>query len=149
MSQYTVTRDYSYPRDEVWHVVTEPEYVAKWTTTGQGGRPEDFVPVAGQKFRLVGKPTIGWAGVVYCEVLEVFAPHSLRYSWKGDKDTDSVSIVDYTLAEIDGGTRFTIQHTGFTGVGGFLMSRLLGRVRRRMLTQGVPPVLAAYHASAR
>jgi hypothetical protein len=26
------------------------------------------------------------------------------------------------------------------------MSKLLGRVRRRMLTDGVPPVLAAYRA---
>jgi hypothetical protein len=27
------------------------------------------------------------------------------------------------------------------------MSKLLGNVRRKMLTEGVPPVLAAYHAA--
>jgi hypothetical protein len=43
------------------------------------------------------------------------------------------------------GTRFTWSHTGFAGVGGFAMSRLLGRVRRRMLSEGVPAVLEEYH----
>ena len=37
--------------------------------------------------------------------------------------------------------------SGFTGVGGFAMSKLLNNVRRKMLTQGMPPVLAAYRAT--
>lgn len=53
--------------------------------------------------------------------------------------------VTYLLEEIASDTRFTWTHTGFTGVGGFAMSQLLGKVRRTMLTDGVPPVLAAYH----
>ncbi|RZU16317.1 hypothetical protein EV645_3871 [Kribbella rubisoli] len=36
---------------------------------------------------------------------------------------------------------------GFTGIGGFVMSKLLARVRRTMMTDGIPSVLAAYHAS--
>lgn len=146
MSDYTVVRDYPYPIEEVWEVMTAPEYVAQWTTTGQGGRPEGFAPEAGRKFRFVGKPTMGWAGVVYCEVQEVDAPHLLRYTWKGDEDTDDVTTVVYRLAPVPGGTRFTWEHTGFTGPGGFAMSKLLGNVRRKMLTDGVPPVLARRHA---
>jgi hypothetical protein len=42
----------------------------------------------------------------------------------------------------DGGTRLTWEHAGFCGLGGFLMSRLLGSVRRKMLTEGLPKVLA-------
>lgn len=145
MSQYTVVREYPYPIEEVWHVLTDPEYVARWTTTGQGGRPEGFEPVAGTRFQFVGKPTMGWAGIVYCEVVEVDAPRSLHFTWKGDADTDQVTDVRYLLEAIPGGTRFTWEHTGFTGAGGFAMSKLLGKVRRRMLTDGVPPVLAAYH----
>ena len=53
------------------------------------------------------------------------------------------------LEETPGGTRFTWRHTGFRGVGGFAMSTLLGNVRRRMLTEGVPPVLEAYHRARR
>nr|HMQ65722.1 SRPBCC domain-containing protein [Arachnia sp.] len=93
----------------------------------------------------VGKPTMGWAGVVYCEVKEVDAPRSLKYTWKGDKDSDDVTDVTYRLEEIPGGTRFTWEHTGFTGAGGFAMSKLLSNVRKKMLTNGVPPVLASYH----
>jgi hypothetical protein len=49
--------------------------------------------------------------------------------------------VTYRIEPRAGGTRFTYEHTGFTGVGGFLLSALLGRVRRKMLTHGLPAVL--------
>lgn len=145
MSRYTVVREYPYTVDEVWTVMTEPEYVVQWTTTGRGGRPDGFTPIPGTTFRLVGKPTMGWAGIVSCEVVEVDAPHSLHYTWKGDKASDDVTDVRYLLEEIPGGTRFTWEHTGFHGVAGFAMSTLLGSVRRKMMDGGVPPVLAAYH----
>lgn len=147
MSQYTVVREYPYPMDEVWYVLTDPDQVAQWTTTGRGGRPEGFAAVPGTKFQLVGKPTIGWAGVVYCQVVSVDAPRALHYTWKGDKDSDAVTDVRYLLEEVPGATRFTLRHSGFTGVGGFGMSRILGSVRKKMLTQGLPPVLLAHHAA--
>ena len=53
-----------------------------------------------------------------------------------------MTVVTYRLQNQAGGTRFTYEHTGFTGPGGFMMARLLGRVRRRMLTVGLPAVLA-------
>ena len=146
MSEYTVIREYPYQVDEVWQVLTDPGQVARWTTTGQGGRPEGFAAVPGTEFRFVGKPVMGWSGVVHCAVIEVDAPRFLHYTWKGDVDTDDVTDVTYRLAPTTAGTRFTWTHTGFTGMGGFAMSRLLGRVRRKMLDDGVPAVLAAYHA---
>ena len=147
MSAYTVVQEYPYPVEEVWQVLTDPDYVAQWTTTGQGGRPEGFAAVPGTRFRFVGKPTIGWAGVVYCRVLEVDAGRSMHYTWKGDKDSDAVTDVTYRLEPTPTGTRFTWAHTGFTGPGGFAMSKLLRTVRRKMLKDSVPPVLAAYHAA--
>jgi len=146
VSHYEIVHEYPYPIEEVWQVLTDPAYVARWTTTGQGGRPEGFAAVPGTTFRFVGKPVMGWSGVVYCEVIEVDAPRSLRYTWKGDEDTDDVTDVAYRLEPTAAGTRFTWTHTGFTGAGGFAMSKLLGRVRRKMLDDGVPAVLAAYHA---
>ena len=41
------------------------------------------------------------------------------------------------------GTRLTWEHTGFTGVDGFVVSRILGSVRRKMLREWRPAVLAA------
>jgi uncharacterized protein YndB with AHSA1/START domain len=147
MSEYKVVRQYDYPIDEVWDVLTDPEQVAQWTTTGRGGRPEGFAAVPGTSFRFVGRPTMGWAGVVYCQVVSVDAPRALHYTWKGDKDSDAVTDVTYLLEEVPGGTRFTWRHTGFTGAGGFGMARLLGSVRKKMLTEGLPPVLQAHHAA--
>lgn len=145
MSEYRVVREYAYPVDEVWRVMTDPAYVGQWTTTGQGGRPEGFAATVGTRFRFVGRPTMGWRGVVDCEVLDVQAPHRLRYTWQGDPGGE-ITAVTYRLEPTPGGTRFTWEHTGFTGVHGMLMCKLLGNVRRKMLTEGVPPVLAALHA---
>ncbi|GIE73893.1 SRPBCC family protein [Actinoplanes palleronii] len=141
MSAYRVVREYPYPIEQVWAVFTEPELMARWTTTGQGGRPEGFALVVGTRFRFVAKPAPGWRGIVDCEVLEVEAPALLRYSWVGDEGGEP-TWVTYRLEPITGGTRFTWEHTGFRGAGGFMMSRLLGSVRRRMLRVGVPEVLA-------
>jgi len=38
-------------------------------------------------------------------------------------------------------------HTGFSGIGGFVMAQLFGRVRRNMLTDGLPSTLADLAAS--
>ena len=51
-------------------------------------------------------------------------------------------MVTYRLEPSADGTRFTFEHTGFTGAGGWFMAWFLGRVRRRMLTEGLPAVLA-------
>ena len=144
MSEYQVVREYPYSVDEVWLVMTDPTYVGQWTTTGQGGRPEGFAATAGTKFRFVGKPTMGWRGIVDCEVVEVDAPVLLRYTWQGDEN-GAITTVTYRLQATSTGTEFTWDHTGFSGLQGMMMSKLLGNVRRKMLTDGVPPVLAALH----
>ena len=141
MSEFRIVREYPYPVPTVWRVLTDPALVSRWTTTGQGGRPEGFAPVVGTRFRFKAKPTPGWRGVVDCEVLEVDAPRLLRYSWVGDENGPA-TFVAYRLEEVAGGTRFTWEHTGFTGPGGFVMSRLLRSVRQNMLTVAVPAVLA-------
>jgi uncharacterized protein YndB with AHSA1/START domain len=135
-----IVRDYPHPPAKVWRAVTDPALIPLWTATGAGGRPEGFTPVVGTKFRFVAKPKPGWGGVVYCEVLEADAPSLLRYSWAGDEGGD-VTEVAYRLEPHAGGTRFSYEHTGFTGIGGLFMARLLGRVRGKMLSVGLPAVL--------
>ena len=49
--------------------------------------------------------------------------------------------VAYRLEPRPGGTRFTYEHTGFSGGSGLFMSMLLGRVRTKMLSQGLPALL--------
>ncbi|WP_328616744.1 SRPBCC domain-containing protein [Amycolatopsis sp. NBC_00355] len=147
MSEFEIVTEYPHPRDRVWQALTDPALVPRWTSTGRGGRPEDFAPEVGTRFRFVGKPVPGWDGVVRCEVLAADAPTLLRFSWR-NKETDEPSFVTYRLEDTAGGTRFTYSHTGFRGVGGLVMSRLLQRVRRRMLAEGLPPVLDDLGAAA-
>ena len=141
MSEIHIVRDYPQAPDKVWRAVTDPELIPRWTATGQGGRPVGFEPVVGNKFQFVAKPVPGWRGIVDCEVVEVRAESLLRYTWIG-AEGDAPTYVTYHLEPHADGTRFTYEHTGFAGLGGFFMARLLGRVRTRMLTVGLPAVLA-------
>jgi len=140
MCSIRIVRDYPHPREKVWRAVTDPALVPLWTVTGAGGRPEGFSPTVGTRFRLVAKPKPGWRGVVDCEVLEATEPSLLRYSWTGDEGGDVTEVV-YRLERHADGTRFVYEHTGFTGVGGFFMAKLLGHVRTKMLDVGLPAVL--------
>ena len=140
MSQFEIVKEYPQPRPLVWKALTDPQLIPLWTSTGQGGRPEGFVPEKGNKFRFIGKPFPGWDGVVLCEVLAAEAPFLLRFTWR-NKENDVPSIVTNRLQEIPTGTRLIYEHTDFSGVEGFIMSRLLGNVRRKMLSQGLPAVL--------
>ncbi|MEU1293425.1 SRPBCC domain-containing protein [Streptomyces sp. NPDC005840] len=140
MSAIHIVRAYPHPPQKVWRAVTDPELIPLWTATGAGARPEGFATAVGTTFRFVAKPKPGWSGVVVCEVLEVREPSLLRYSWQ-DEGGGEVTEVAYRLEPHGGGTRFTYDHTGFHGLGGFLMAKILGSVRTRMLTTGLPAVL--------
>lgn len=142
MTDIRITRDYPHPPEKVWRAVTDPALVPLWTATGWGGRPEGFSATAGVHFRFVAKPVPGWNGVVECEVLEAREPVLLRYSWVGGDGSGDTTQVVYRIEPHGGGTRFTYEHAGFTGIGGFLMAKLvLGPVRTKMLDKGLPAVL--------
>ncbi|HEY6357463.1 MAG TPA: SRPBCC domain-containing protein [Vicinamibacterales bacterium] len=142
MGDIHIVNEYAHPIEKVWRALTDPELIPRWTKEGLGGRTQGFAPVAGTTFWLVAKPQPFWRGFVECEVIEVRAPSLLRYSWVGDEG-DRPTLVAYQLEAIAGGTRFTFDHTGFVGVGGFIVSRVLRRVRRKMLGVGLPAVLNA------
>jgi uncharacterized protein YndB with AHSA1/START domain len=140
MAEIRIVRDYPQPPEQVWRALTDPALIPRWTSTGAGGRPEGFATTVGAKFRYVAKPRLGWSGIVECEVLESDEPRLFRYSW-ADPGGGEVTEVAYRLGAREDGTRFTYEHTGFTGVGGLFMATLLGRVRTKMLTTGLPAVL--------
>src|SRR5881227_1232885 len=120
MSNFRIVRDYPHPISKVWRAITDPDLVALWTVTGQGGRPVGFQPVVGTRFQFVAKPLPGWRGIVDCEVLEVDEPHLLRHSWQGDEN-GKPTYVTCRLDPKHGGTRLTYQHDGFSGIGGKVM----------------------------
>jgi uncharacterized protein YndB with AHSA1/START domain len=140
MSGIHIVRTYPHAPEKVWRAVTDPELIPRWTATGAGARTEGFATTVGTRFTYIAKPKPGWKGVVDCEVLEVREPSLLRYSWTDGAGGETTQVT-YRIEPYAGGTRFTYDHTGFTGPGGFLMAKLLGSVRTKMLTQGLTAVL--------
>lgn len=132
MSEFKIVNDYPHPPEKVWLALTDPAIVPRWTAAGRGGRPVGFSTAVGTRFKFVAKPMPGWDGVVECEVIESRAPTLLRYTWVGGAK-DAVTTVACRLEPIGGGTRLTWEHTGFRGVGGFVVSRMLQAVRKKML----------------
>jgi uncharacterized protein YndB with AHSA1/START domain len=148
MSEFHIIREYPHSVEKLWHALTEPGLVPLWTSTGRGGTPEGFAPVVGNHFRFIGKPVPGWDGVVDCEVLEVEPLSMLRHTWKGDEHEPS--IVTWRIEPTETGSRLIYDHTGFSGVDGLIMSKfVLGPIRRRMLTRGLPAVLDAIDGAGR
>jgi uncharacterized protein YndB with AHSA1/START domain len=141
MSDIHIVRSFPQPIEVVWKALTDPALVPLWTSTGQGGRPEGFQPEVGTEFRFIGKPFPGWDGIVRCDVTKVDRPRLLQYTWR-NKPGDRPTLVTYRLEQAGTGTQLVWDHTEFRGVEGFFMSRLLGRVRTKMLDQGLPAVLA-------
>lgn len=146
MSAIRIVEHYPHPAATVWRALTDPEVIPRWTATGAGGRPVGFTTTVGTEFQFVARPKPGWDGVVNCVVLEAAEPELLRFSWTDNGGGDVTEVV-YRLSADGLGTTLVYEHTGFTGVGGFFMARLLGRVRRRMLRAGLPPVLAELGAA--
>ena len=137
MSDIRIVRDYPHPPAKVWRALTEPAVMALWMM-----RPEGFAPTVGTRFKLVAKPQPGWRGFVEREVLEAREPSMIRYSWSGDASGKSTQVT-YTLEPHAGGARLTFEHTGFTGIGGFILAKLMmGPGWKKMLGANIPEVLA-------
>lgn len=95
----------SHPPEKVWRALTDPALLSQW-----------LLPVAGlplepgARFSFQAPPQAGWDGAVSCELLGVEPLRQLRYTWVvGELDT----VVTFTLHPTAGGTRLSLQHTGF------------------------------------
>lgn len=141
MGDFTIVNDYPHGPRKVWRALTDPELIPRWTAEGLRARPVGFGTAVGTKFQYVAPPQWFWRGIVDCEVLESSEPSLLRYSWIGDVG-EPPTLVTYRLEPRDDGTHFTYEHIGFSGIGGFFVSRTLRRVRARMLGVGLPALLA-------
>lgn len=121
---------YPHPLELVWRALTEPEAIADWLMEN------DFQPVEGHRFTLRMDPKPGFDGIVHCQVLEVEPPRRLRYSWTGGwvgRPTE----VSWELEPVADGTRVTLRHSGFTGLGGVAIKPILGPGWSRVLSRAL------------
>lgn len=98
----------------LWKTLITPELMGRWLMV-----PTGFEPVVGNRFTYRTTPAGDWDGVIHCEVLEVVPNERLAYRWQGGSEGNADygsrldTIVTWTLAREDGGTRLRLVHSGF------------------------------------
>lgn len=140
MGSINIEVTYPYAPEHVWAALTDRQAMAEWLM------PNDFEPRLGHRFQFRVANAKGWSGIVDCVVIDLAPPRRLAYSWKSDRiDTE----VRWTLEPSAGGTRVLFEHSGFKGVGGFLLRKLMmGPGWGSMLKKKLPQVLAGHHVDA-
>jgi uncharacterized protein YndB with AHSA1/START domain len=136
MDPIRIERDYDYSPAQVWQALTDPHAVAAWLMT------TDIKPVVGHKFQLRAKPQPGWRGIVDGVVLEAAAERRLVYSWQGDPKGKPTTVA-WTLVPTARGTRLILEHSGFTGIGGWFSRMMMAPGWRKMLHTRLLVALAA------
>jgi uncharacterized protein YndB with AHSA1/START domain len=100
--------------ETIWKTLTTGALIDRWLMKSTG-----FAPVEGTRFTLQTTPAGAWDGVIHCEVLEVVRNERLSYSWRGGHDGNAEygsrldTVVTWTLAKVEGGTRLRVVHAGF------------------------------------
>jgi uncharacterized protein YndB with AHSA1/START domain len=102
--------------ETIWKTLTTGELIGRWLMM----KPTGFEPVKGARFTFQTTPAGAWNGVIHCEVLEATRNERLSFSWQGGHDGNNGqygsrldTIVTWTLARVDGGTRLRLVHSGF------------------------------------
>jgi uncharacterized protein YndB with AHSA1/START domain len=125
---------YAEPPEKVWRALTDPQAIEQWLMQN------NFQPRVGHRFqfRVEPKPEED-SRIIDGEILEAEPPRRLVYSWRGAPELDTV--VAWTLQAAGEDTRVRLEHTGFRGFLGWMMSRELGKGWRSILTHSIPMLL--------
>ncbi|MBA2675665.1 SRPBCC domain-containing protein [Ramlibacter sp.] len=105
---------FAHAPETVWKALTSGALIGRWLM-----EPKGFAPVEGTEFTFQTTPGGAWDGVIRCKVLEVVPNERIAYAWKGGHP-DNVgygapldTVVTWTLAPADKGTRLRLVHSGF------------------------------------
>lgn len=99
---------------KVWAMLTTADMIGRWLM-----EPTGFAPTKGARFTFQTTPAGAWDGIIQCEVLEVIPNKRFSFAWRGGDDSNPGygsrldTIVTWTLAEVPGGTRLRLVHSGF------------------------------------
>ncbi len=115
------------PIEMVWSAITTRQYLGEWYM-----RTSDFEPVVGNTFVFEDEPQGKWDGKVHGEVMHVESPKRLVYSFWGNQMSYK-TIVEWSLDQVGGKTRVRVDHTGFEGLGGFVMRNIIAFGWRKFL----------------
>ena len=98
----------------IWQALASGELINRWLMPQTG-----FEPKLGCSFSFQTPPTDDWDGVIRCQIVEIIPGERLAFSWKSGTETKAGyaprldTVVTWTLAIHDGGTRLRLVHSGF------------------------------------
>ena len=127
---------YDQPPEKVWVALTDPRAIAEWMMAN------DFEAKVGHRFHFRVDPQPGFNGEIACEVTVVEAPKRLAYTFQGTQ-SNQATLVEWELEPEGSGTRLKLVHSGFRGIGGFMLSRILKGGWGKMLPALITRVMAA------
>ena len=104
-------------------------------------KTDDFEAKVGTKFVLRAEPQPGWRGFVECEVIECVPERRIAYTWQGDEKGPPMKVV-YEIAADGTGTKLSFEHSGFRGIGGWMLARfMMGPGCKKMMNVRLRAVL--------
>lgn len=112
--EIVVEEVFPHPPEKIWKTLTDGRLMGKWLM-----EPTGFEPVTGNRFTFKTTPGGQWDGTIHCQVLEVVPNERFVYSWKGGHEANVGygapldTIVTFTLARVEAGTRLKLVHSGF------------------------------------
>jgi uncharacterized protein YndB with AHSA1/START domain len=101
--------------ETIWKTLTTSALIGRWLRM----TPVGFEPAKGRDFTMQTTPAGAWDGVIRCRVLEAAPNERLAYAWTGGHaanvgyGSQLDTVVTWTLARVDGGTRVRMVHSGF------------------------------------
>src|SRR6185369_7039463 len=139
MTTIKIERRYPHPQKRVWRALTDRAAVSEWLM-----KTDDFEAKVGAKFVLRAKPQPGWRGFVECEVVECIPDRVLAYTWQGDEKGPPMR-VRYELSADGDATKLSFEHSGFRGIGGWMLARfMMGPGWKKMMNVRIPLVLERF-----
>lgn len=126
---------YPHSVDSVWHAITDSEALAEWLM------PNDFRAELRHRFTFQTHPAPGFDGVIQCKVVECDPPRRLAYTWAASNGIDT--LVRFSLEPFGASsTRLVLEHNGFAGLQGLLLSFILSAGwKKKILRTRLPEYL--------
>jgi uncharacterized protein YndB with AHSA1/START domain len=103
------------PPDRIFRAISSKEITQWWGQEGMYQTTDWTGEVkVGGRFKASGAGSDGKGFSVSGEYVEIDPPRKLVHTWEADWVPGKPTTVTYRLDPIDGGTRVTVRHTGFT-----------------------------------
>jgi uncharacterized protein YndB with AHSA1/START domain len=106
------------PRSRVWQALTNIQEFSKWFCVEAAG---EFTP--GARLNMISTHECGKGQKFFVDVVKMEAPETFSWRWSPgskrpgeDTSSEPLTVVEFRLAEVEGGTLVTVTESGFDGL---------------------------------